>query len=85
MIEFIAMESTSMLANQMQALSMEPKISYKELRANYNEAFVNLDDLDLSVEKDHYYEGIEDVVNYWKWSQMDRLFEVTVRQLNITD
>ena len=74
-----------MLAKQMQALSMDPKISYKELRANYNDAFVNLDDLDLSVEKDHYYEGIEDVVNYWKWSQMDRPFEVTVRQLHITD
>jgi hypothetical protein len=79
------MESTNMLAKQMQALSMDPKISYKELRANYNDAFVNLDDLDFSVEKDHFYEGIEDVVNYWKWSQMDRPFEVTVRQLHITD
>jgi hypothetical protein len=79
------MEITNMLAKQMQALSMDPKISYKELRANYNDAFVNLDDLDFSVEKDHFYEGIKDVVNYWKWSKIDRPFEVIVRQLHITD
>ena len=59
------MESTNMLAKQMQALSMEPKISYKELRANYNDAFVNLNDFDLIVEKDLFYTGIKDVVRLW--------------------
>jgi hypothetical protein len=65
LIEFIAMESTNMLAKQMQALSMDPKISYKELRANYNDAFVNLNDFDLIVEKDLFYTGIKDVVRLW--------------------
>ncbi len=59
------MESTNMLAKQMQALSMDPKISYKELRANYNDAFVNLNDFDLIVEKDLFYTGIKDVVRLW--------------------
>ena len=54
-----------MLAKQMQALSMDPKISYKELRANYNDAFVNLNDFDLIVEKDLFYTGIKDVVRLW--------------------
>jgi len=65
LIEFIAMESTNMLAKQMQALSMDPKISYKELRTNYNDAFVNLNDFDLIVEKDLFYTGIKDVVRLW--------------------
>ena len=59
------MESTNMLAKQMQALSIDPKISYKELRANYNDAFVNLNDFDLIVEKDLFYTGIKDVVRLW--------------------
>ena len=58
------MESTNMLAKQMQALSMDP-ISYKELRANYNDAFVNLDEFGFIVEKDLFYTGIKDVVRLW--------------------
>jgi hypothetical protein len=52
------MESTSTLANQMQSLSLEPTISYKELRASFNDAFVSLADLNFRREEDVFGHGI---------------------------
>jgi hypothetical protein len=52
------MESTSTLANQMQSLSLEPTISYKELRASFNEAFVSLAGLNFRREEDVFGHGI---------------------------
>jgi len=52
------MESTSTLANKMQYLSLEPTISYKELRANFNDAFVSLADLNFRHKEDVFGHGI---------------------------
>ena len=60
------MESTSTLANQMQSLSLEPKISYKELRTSFNDAFVSLADLNFICNGDNFGDGIF----YYQWLRL---------------
>ncbi len=77
------MESTNSLANQMQAVSLEPvgpkgpKISYKELRASYNDAFISLADFNFSED-----DMFVDDRSYYRWLK-EGPFEVIVRQLHI--
>ena len=72
------MESTSTLANQMQSLSLEPNISYKELRASFNDAFVSLADFNFINNGDNFGDGIF----YYQWLK-EEPFEVIVRSLHI--
>ena len=72
------MESTSTLANQMQSLSLEPKISYKELRASFNDAFVSLADFKFICEGDIF----DDDRFIYRWLK-EGSFEVMVRLLHI--
>jgi hypothetical protein len=72
------MESTSTLANQMQSLSLEPKISYKELRTSFNDAFVSLADFKFICEGDIF----DDDRFIYRWLK-EGSFEVMVRLLHI--
>jgi hypothetical protein len=72
------MESTSTLANQMQSLSLKPNISYKELRASFNDAFVSLADFNFICNGDNFGDGIF----YYQWLK-EEPFEVIVRSLHI--